>query len=126
LAFLYEDKTRDFLLCMFLALTLLFVTAELFLTLYVLFGIERVAPRDLNFTSTQRMDIPGERPISQQVPCQQVPYQQVSSQQVPSQQVSRISEPNNNIDIGRNPFSTSFSGQGALSEPLETHEAQSV
>jgi hypothetical protein len=67
------------------------------------------------------VDIPGERPISQQVPSQQVPFQQV-----PSQQVSRITEPNDNIDVGRNPFSTSFSGQGALSEPLETHEAQSV
>jgi hypothetical protein len=54
------------------------------------------------------VDIPGERLISQQVPSQQVPFQQV---------------PIDNIDVGRNPFSTSFSGQGALSEPLETHEA---
>jgi hypothetical protein len=40
--------------------------------------------------------------------------------------VPHISEPNDNIDVGRNPFSTSFSGQGASSEPLETHEAQSI
>jgi hypothetical protein len=36
----------------FLALTLLFVAAELFLTLYALFGIGSVATGDLNFTST--------------------------------------------------------------------------
>jgi hypothetical protein len=52
----------------FLAPTILFVAAELFLTLYVLFGIGSVG--DLNFTSTQRVDIPGERPISQHVPSQ--------------------------------------------------------
>jgi hypothetical protein len=61
-----------------------------------------VATGDLNFTSTQRVDIPVERLISQQVP--------------------RISEPNDNIDVGRNLFSTSFSKQGASSETLETHE----
>jgi hypothetical protein len=105
----------SYLVC-FLALTFLFVVAELFLTLYVLFGIGSAATGDLNFTSTQRVDTLHERPISQQAP----------SQQVPSQQVPRISEPNDNIDVGRNPFSTSFSGQGALSEPLETHEVQFV
>jgi hypothetical protein len=50
----------------------------------------------------------------------------VFSQQVPSQQVRHISESNDNIDVGTNPFFTNFSGQGASSEPLETHEAQSV
>ncbi|KAL6888326.1 hypothetical protein ACP4OV_009352 [Aristida adscensionis] len=69
-----------------------------------------VATGDLNFTSTQRMDIPVEKTISQQ----------------DIQLLPRTSEPNDNIDVGRNPFSTSFSGQGASSEHLETHEAQSV
>ncbi|KAL6843066.1 hypothetical protein ACP4OV_027140 [Aristida adscensionis] len=69
-----------------------------------------VATGDLNFTSTQRMDIPVERTISQQ----------------DIQLLPRTSEPNDNIDVGRNPFSTSFNGQGASSEHLETHEAQSV
>jgi hypothetical protein len=55
-----------------------------------------------------------------------IPVERLISRQVSSQQVSRISEPNDNIDVGRNPFSTSFSGQGASSEPLETHEAQSL
>jgi hypothetical protein len=64
----------------FLALTLLFVATELFLTLCVLFGIGSVATGDLNFTSTQRVDIRGERPISQQVLSQHVPSQQVPSQ----------------------------------------------
>ncbi|KAL6838216.1 hypothetical protein ACP4OV_031964 [Aristida adscensionis] len=69
-----------------------------------------VATGDLNFTSTQRMDIPVERTISQK----------------DIQLLPRTSEPNDNIDVCRNPFSTSFSGQGASSEHLETYEAQSV
>jgi hypothetical protein len=98
-------------LYVFLSLTLLFIATELFLTLYVLFRIGSVATRDLNFTSTQEWIFQLKKSISQRVPSHQVPH---------------ISEPNDNIDVGRNPFSTSFSELGASSEPLETHEAQFV